>query len=63
MWSRSEPGLYCVSTPTSKMPEFTQFDSVKSMMRYLPPNGTAGFARFSESRHRREPRPPASRNA
>ncbi len=24
---------------------FTQFDSVKSMMRYIPPNGTAGFAR------------------
>ena len=25
------------------MSELTQFDSEKSMIRYLPPNGTAGF--------------------
>ena len=30
-----------------RMPEFTQFDSEKSMMRYLPPNGVAGLARWS----------------
>ena len=51
-------GRYCVSTPTSKMPEFTQFESVKSMMRYLPPNGTAGLARRSDSRHSRRPARP-----
>jgi hypothetical protein len=37
-----------------------QFDSVKSMMRNLPPNGTAGLERQSVSCIRRLPRPPAS---
>ena len=55
----SDVGRYWVSTPMSKIPEFTQFDSVKSMIRYLPANGTAGFARRSDSRHRRLPTPPA----
>src|SRR3954451_22274511 len=41
------------------MSEFTQFDSVKSMIRYLPPNGTAGFARSWERIERRSPSPPA----
>ena len=45
MWSFSERGLYCVRTITSVMPELTQLLSVKSMMRYLPPKGTAGLAR------------------
>ncbi|GHF70438.1 hypothetical protein GCM10017782_05120 [Deinococcus ficus] len=31
----------------------------KSMMRYLPPNGTAGLLRFWVSGARREPCPPA----
>ena len=31
---------------TVSIPEFTQFESGKSMMRYLPPKGTAGFASF-----------------
>jgi hypothetical protein len=48
-----------VRIPTSKRPEFTQFEREKSMMRYFPPNGTAGLARFSERMHRRLPRPPA----
>jgi hypothetical protein len=43
----------------SKRPEFTQFESVKSMIRYFPANGTAGFARFSERRQSRLPTPPA----
>jgi hypothetical protein len=59
----SEVGRYWVRMPTSKMPELTQLDRAKSMMRYLPPNGTAGLARFSDSRHRRAPMPPASRKA
>jgi hypothetical protein len=41
------------------MPEFTQFDSTKSMMRNLPPNGVAGLHRFRVSAFRRSPRPPA----
>jgi len=28
-----------------RMPEFTQFDSTKSMMRNLPPKGVAGLQR------------------
>src|SRR5262245_59774830 len=41
------------------MSEFTQFDSVKSMIRYLPPKGTAGLARTDERIDRRSPSPPA----
>jgi hypothetical protein len=44
---------------TSKIPEFTQLDRVKSMMRYFPPNGTAGFVRFAVSVPSLEPSPPA----
>src|ERR1700682_3099046 len=36
-----------------------QFESVMSMMRYIPPNGTAGLARSRVSGHRRSPWPPA----
>ena len=59
MWSFSERGLYWVRTTTLSMPELTQFDSVKSMIRYLPPNGTAGLARTDERIERRSPSPPA----
>ena len=45
MWSISERGLYWVRTSTRSIPEFTQLDRAKSMIRYLPPNGTAGLAR------------------
>ena len=41
------------------MSELTQFDSVKSMIRYLPPNGTAGLARSWDRIERRSPSPPA----
>src|SRR5262252_2586748 len=63
MCSLSECGRYCVRIITSEIPEFTQFDSVKSMMRYLPAKGTAGLARFSVSTPRREPSPPARMTA
>ena len=43
--------------PIRRMPELTQLDSAKSMMRNLPPNGTAGFARQSV---RPEPRAAAA---
>lgn len=45
----SECALYCVRTLIRRMPELTQFESGKSMMRNLPPNGTAGFARQAVS--------------
>ena len=32
--------------PTVSIPEFTQLESGKSMIRYLPPKGTAGLASF-----------------
>ena len=40
----SDCALYCVSTVIWRMPEFTQFDSTKSMMRNLPPNGRRRLA-------------------
>ena len=45
------------------MSELTQFDSVKSMIRYLPPNGTAGFARTDDRMDSRSPSPPARMSA
>src|SRR6476661_4280341 len=63
MWSLSERGLYWVRTTTSSMSELTQLDSVKSMIRYLPPNGTAGFARSAERIESRSPSPPARMTA
>ena len=63
MWSLSERGLYWVRTTTSSMSELTQFDSVKSMIRYLPPNGTAGLARSCDRMDSRSPSPPARMTA
>src|SRR4051812_9603189 len=45
------------------MPELIRFESTKSMMRYLPPNGTAGFERSAVSGSSRVPLPPAMTNA
>src|SRR5579859_431348 len=45
------------------MSELTQLLRAKSMMRYLPANGTAGLARFCESRLSRSPWPPARMTA
>ena len=50
-------------SPMRRMPELTQLESVKSMMRNLPPKGTAGFARHSVSCSSRLPRPPARTSA
>src|SRR5581483_2090256 len=41
------------------MPELIKLLSTKSMMRYLPPKGTAGFARSLVSGESRVPLPPA----
>src|SRR5205807_2139759 len=59
MWSISERGAYCVSTAMSLSPEFTALLSAKSMMRYLPPNGTPGLARTWDRIDSRSPSPPA----
>src|SRR4051812_32108530 len=45
------------------MPELTQLESAKSMIRYLPANGTAGLARLTDSTDRRSPCPPARMTA
>lgn len=42
------------------IPEFTQLDKGKSMIRYLPPKGTAGLATWLVRAYRRLPWPPAS---
>ncbi len=55
----SEWALYCVSTEICRMPEFTQFESTKSMIRNLPPKGVAGLQRSSVRCFSRSPRPPA----
>src|SRR6056297_1306984 len=60
MCSVSDCALNCVSTYIPKMPELIMLFSAKSMMRYLLPNGTAGFVRFQVSGCRRVPFPPAS---
>jgi hypothetical protein len=59
MWSISERGAYCVRMPTSVRPEFTALLRAKSMIRYLPPNGTPGFARTCDRMLSRSPSPPA----
>src|SRR5262249_12958985 len=63
MCSFSECGRYWVRIITSEIPEFTQFDNVKSMIRYFPAKGTAGLARFSVNTPSREPSPPARMTA
>src|SRR5579863_2309473 len=45
------------------MPELTQFDSTKSMILNLPPNGVAGLHRCWVSALSRSPRPPAMTTA
>src|SRR6185436_12260866 len=48
-----------VRTRLRRNPECRQLLSVKSMMRYRPPKGTAGLARSAVSGCRRDPTPPA----
>src|SRR5712692_2417051 len=59
MWRSSEWDLYWIRAMILRSPELMQLLSVKSMMRYLPPKGTAGLARSAVSGCRRSPRPPA----
>src|ERR1700749_1941579 len=51
--------LYWVRTQILRMLPLARLDSAKSISRYRPPNGTAGFARSAVSGLRRVPAPPA----
>jgi hypothetical protein len=55
----SDWALYCVNTKTCRIPELTQLESGKSMIRNLPAKGVAGLARTSVSSSNLEPLPPA----
>ena len=63
MWSLRDRGLYCVKAMTWLMSELTQLLRAKSMIRYLPPKGTAGLARMLERIDSRSPSPPARMTA
>src|SRR5438309_9259917 len=51
--------LYCVRTSMRRRPLLRQLESVKSTIRYCPPNGTAGLARSRVRGSSRVPLPPA----
>src|SRR3990167_6886751 len=59
IWVLSEWDLYWVRMLMRRIPELMQLDRGKSMLRYLPPKGTAGFECQRVSDCRREPLPPA----
>src|SRR5258708_1280245 len=59
MCSMSEFDLNCVSTLILRNPELMKLLMTKSMIRYRPPNGTAGLARSRVSGYSRSPIPPA----
>jgi hypothetical protein len=54
--------LYWVRTKILRRSELMQFERVMSTIRYIPPKGTAGFARSRVSGARRSPCPPARRH-
>src|SRR3990172_11154570 len=54
-----ECDLYCVRTTIFLSFEFRQFDSVKSIILYCPPNGTAGLALCRVRGWSLSPLPPA----
>src|SRR6478735_5251252 len=60
MWRSRLWLLYWVSTAIRSTPALTRFDNAKSIIRYSPPNGTAGLARSRVNGERRLPSPPAS---
>src|SRR5574344_1811188 len=63
MWELSLNGWYCVSTPTVSIPELIQLLSGKSIIRYLPPNATAGLATLEVRTPNLLPCPPANNMA
>src|SRR5437016_4371424 len=60
MCRSSECDLYWVSTTIFRYPALARLDSAKSIIRYRPPNGTAGLARSAVRGISRLPSPPAS---
>src|SRR3989442_7167832 len=59
MWRSRLWLLYCVRTTILKKPALTRLESEKSSRRYVPPKGTAGFARSAVRGNSRLPSPPA----
>jgi len=55
----SDSDLYCVSTFIRSTPELAKLERTKSMIRYRPPNVTAGLERSCVRGARRRPSPPA----
>src|SRR3972149_3407349 len=54
-----ERGVYWVRMATLKMPELTQLERTKSIIRYRPAKGTAGLALSAERIESLSPAPPA----
>src|SRR5262245_57959413 len=63
MWRSRLIALYCVKSRMRRKSLLRQLESVKSIMRYRPQNGTAGLARSRVSGSRRVPLPPARMTA
>ena len=59
MWVLSDSDLYWVSTFIRSTPELAKLERTKSMIRYRPPNVTAGLERSCVSGASRRPSPPA----
>src|SRR5580692_3576760 len=59
MYFLNKSDLYCVSRYARSRPLLTQLESVKSMMRNTPPNGTKGLAFPEVNGDNRFPWPPA----
>ena len=60
MWRSRLCDLYWVNTTIWRYPELTRFERAKSINRYPPANGTAGFALSAVNGIRRFPSPPAN---
>src|SRR5215217_390430 len=58
MWRLSDAELYCVNMKMRISPELMQLETGMSMSLYLPPSGTAGFARSFVRGASRCPAPP-----
>ena len=60
IWELRRRGRYCVRTPTVSIPELIQLLNGKSIILYLPPNATAGFATLAVRTPSLLPCPPAN---
>src|SRR5260370_24497271 len=63
IWRLRSSALYWVRMKIRRMWELRQFDSVKSIIRYPPPNETAGFGvLWVEEREGPSPPPPRQKS-